>query len=348
MPSNVKIVGHDAVATAPLVIVIPIFNDWSAVSLLLATLDTVLAEASLSARVVIADDGSTTQPGEAFARDNYAALDVDVLTLRRNMGHQRAIAIALAFVCDRLKPAAVLVMDGDGEDAPQDVPRLIARLLETRGECIVFAERSRRSEGVLFRVFYNLYRLIHWLLTGIPVRVGNFSVIPGRQLERLVVVSELWNHFAAAVFKARLPRTSISTVRARRLSGQSSMNYVALIGHGLSALSVHAELIGVRLLIFTLAIGGLTATLLAGVVSVRLGTDLAIPGWATTAAGILVVLLFQAAGLAIFFVFIVLHGRSQPLFIPIRDYPHFVFAGQQMFETTQGRTSTRYPGAGAP
>jgi hypothetical protein len=315
--------------------------------LLLTQLDTVLAGASLSAHVLIADDGSTKQPDPSFAQGGYAALHrVDVLTLRRNMGHQRAIAIALAFVYDQMKPAAVLVMDGDGEDAPQDVPRLIAALNDHHNESIVFAERSRRSEGAAFRVFYNLYRFMHWLLTGIPVRVGNFSIIPGRQLERLVVVSELWNHFAAAVFKARLPRTSINTVRATRLSGQSRMNYVALIGHGLSALSVHAELIGVRLLIFATAMAGLMAVMLGAVVAVRFGTDLAIPGWATTAAGILVILLLQALALAMFFVFIVLHGRSQPLFIPIRDYSYFVSSHRQV--AAAGRPHTHIPEAAVP
>jgi uncharacterized membrane protein YbhN (UPF0104 family) len=126
------------------------------------------------------------------------------------------------------------------------------------------------------------------------------------------------------------------------------MNYVALIGHGLSALSVHAELIGVRLLIFASALAGLMTALLGGVIVVRLGTDLAIPGWATTAAGILVVLLLQAAALAIVFVFIVLHGRSHPLFIPIRDYPYFVSGVQQMFNAVERHRPSRSPEAAAP
>jgi hypothetical protein len=38
---------------------------------------------------------------------------------------------------------------------------------------------------------------------------------------------------------------TVPTERAPRLCGESRMNFVALVGHGLSALSVHAELIGV-------------------------------------------------------------------------------------------------------
>jgi polyisoprenyl-phosphate glycosyltransferase len=139
-----------------------------------------------------------------------------------------------------------------------------------------------------------------------------------------VVVSELWNHYAAAVFKARLPREFVPTVRATRLSGQSQMNFVSLVGHGLSALSVHAEIIGVRLLMLSLAVVGAAVLLLSAVVVIRLATPFAIPGWATTAAGILLILLLQATAFAGAFAFLVLHARSQPAFIPLRDYSYFV------------------------
>jgi hypothetical protein len=310
---------------SPLLILIPIYDDWEAISLLLPTLDLALSGAALGARVLLVDDGSTLPAPANLGHATYQAIEtVEVLELRRNIGHQRAIAVALAYAEDRVKPRAVLVMDGDGEDAPEDVPRLLAKLGESGGSKVIFAERTRRSETPVFRVFYHLYRLVHVLLTGIPVRVGNFSVVPARQLTRLVVVSELWNHYAAAVFKARLPRDVVPTIRARRLSGRSRMNFVSLVSHGLSALSVHAELIGVRLMVLTAVLISSVCALLGVVLIVRMATPLAIPGWATTATGILVVVLLQAMAFLVMFVFIVLHGRSQPLFIPLRDYPYFI------------------------
>ena len=102
-----------------------------------------------------------------------------------------------------------------GRTAPARVPRS-----EPREQGGVRGAHADDPKAVMFRVFYALYRWAHVLLTGIPVRVGNFSVIPSSQLRRLVVVSELWNHYAAAVFKARVPRTSVPTVRAPRLDGQ--------------------------------------------------------------------------------------------------------------------------------
>jgi hypothetical protein len=198
----------------------------------------------------------------------------------------------------------------------------------------VFAERTKRSEHLAFRVFYGLYRLAHRLLTGIPVRVGNFSAIPLSHLDALVVVPELWNHYAAAVFKARLPRHTVPTARATRIAGEPRMNMAALIGHGLSALSVHAELVGVRLLIACGVVALAVCALLASVLAVRLTTSLAIPGWATTATGLLVIVLFQIVSLAVFFAFLVLHGRSQPQFIPLRDFSYFLGGITPLFERT--------------
>ena len=73
-----------------------------------------------------------------------------MLRLRRNLGHQRAIAIGLTYIQAQMTTAyeAVVVMDGDGEDAPEDVPRLLARLEAEGGRSIVFAERTRRSESL--------------------------------------------------------------------------------------------------------------------------------------------------------------------------------------------------------
>jgi polyisoprenyl-phosphate glycosyltransferase len=308
-----------------LFVLIPIYNDWTAAGLLLPRLDHVLADAGLTADVLLVDDGSTAGVPPHWPGDDWRALGgIEVLSLRRNIGHQRAIAIALAFVDRHRSPDVVVVMDGDGEDAPEDIPRLLASLHQHEWSSVVFAERTRRSESAMFRVFYALYRWAHRLLTGIPVRVGNFSVIPFRLLRRLVVVSELWNHYAAAVFKARLPRASIPTQRAPRLAGKSRMNFVDLVMHGLSALSVHAELVGVRLLVVTAIVVSTMALALLAILAIRLFTPLTLPAWTSIAVGVSLIVLLQVLAFASLFAFLVLHARSQPTFIPVRDYEYFV------------------------
>jgi polyisoprenyl-phosphate glycosyltransferase len=331
-----------------LLILVPIYNDWAAAGLLLPRLDQVLADAGLSADVLLIDDGSTKGVPAHWLGSDWRALNcIEVLSLRRNVGHQRAIAIALAFVERHRSPDAVVVMDGDGEDAPEDVPRLLACLDEHHRTTVVFAERTRRSESAMFQMFYALYRWVHRWLTGIPVRVGNFSIVPFQLLRRLVVVSELWNHYAAAVFKARLPRASIPTQRAPRLAGKSRMNFVDLVMHGLSALSVHAELVGVRLVVVTAIVASAMVAALLATVGFSVFTPLTMPAWTSTAVAVLLIVLFQVLAFTSLFAFLVLHARSHPTFIPVRDYEFFVDQCQTLVAPSHGRNASSAPQANA-
>ncbi len=306
-----------------LLILIPVYNDWPAFGKLLALLDETLGQAGLKADVLAVDDGSTLAIDAEWGLFS-AVGKVSVLRLRRNLGHQRAIAIGLAYVEARVPCRAVVLMDADGEDSPADVPRLVARLDAEVGHPIVFAERAKRSESWWFRLCYQAYKVVHLALTGVAVRVGNFSVIPRERLTSLVAVSELWNHYAAAVFASRQPFTMVPTHRAHRLDGRSRMNFVRLVIHGLSALSVFSDVIGVRLVIAALlmvavGLGGMVVT-----VGVRVFTRMAIPGWATNAFGLLFVSLLQALTFLVIFCFMILAGRNGASFLPVRDYVYFI------------------------
>lgn len=309
-----------------IVILIPVFNDWVAVTKLLAMLDTEMgAHGFTNAGVLLIDDGSVQPvPEETFAFRPRALTEVKVLALRRNLGHQRAIAIGLTHIAEHVPCRAVVVMDGDGEDAPGDVPKLLARFEERNGACVVFAERARRTEKLSFRIFYKLYKGAHRLLTGEGVRVGNFSALPYKLLQRLVVVSDLWNHYAAAVFKARLPMDMVPLARGHRLAGESRMNFVSLVIHGLSAMSVYGDRIGVRLLTATGAAAAVMLAAFIALLGVKFLGGIAVSKWAAYAmAGILIVL-FQMLAIALVFVFIVLAGRDSSSFLPLRDYQYYI------------------------
>ncbi len=215
-------------------------------------------------------------------------------------------------------------MDGDGEDRPQDVPRLIDAFLGASPSRVVFAGRLRRSEGLLFRLGYWTFRQVHRFLVGIPVQFGNFSIIPASFLETLVVVSESWNHYAAAVLKARLPYAVVPTERGVRLAGQSHMRFPSLVAHGLNALSVFGEIICARALVFCVV---MLCLLLAGsgglIVFVKTGA-LSLSPWVLAGAAIVLVLVLQGIMGSFFLALILMFNRNNAGFLPIRDYRFFI------------------------
>lgn len=312
-----------------LTILLPVYNDWESLRVVLKELDVVLAGKTFVPKILVLDDASTTVGLNWFQTEPlHAITSIEVLRLRRNLGHQRAIAIGLAFIAKERSCDAVVIMDADGEDKPSDVLLLLERFIKDNGQSVVFAERARRSESALFRVCYQFYRSLHFLLTGIAVKVGNFSVLSFEHVATLSVVSELWNHYAASVFKSRLLTTLVPTERGKRIVGDSKHSFVPLVLHGLSAISVFAETVGVRLIVAIGVVMTITCGLLAAVVGVRVGTDLAIPGWATTAFGLLLVIILQMLTLVIGLTLTVLFNRNNLTFLPARDYRYFITAAE--------------------
>lgn len=310
--------------TQRIIICIPIFNDWNCARLLLKNIDAVISSHALTASVLFVDDGSTDDVPASFPFQLKGIDVVEILKLRRNVGHQRAIALGLTYIHEHRSCAAVVVMDGDGEDSPENIVDLLDRFAEHRCTRAIFAQRSRRSEGLAFRFFYRCYKSIHRLLTGRKVEVGNLSVLPSSMLERLVGVSDLWNHYAASVFKHRLPVDKVPIPRAARLQGESKMNFVSLVTHGLSAISVFGEQVYTRILVANGILFALTLVGLAVMVGIRIATDLAIPGWATFTMGFLATVLLNSLLFSLLFVVSMLQARNNVTFLPLRDYRYYV------------------------
>lgn len=312
-------------APARFLILVPVFNDWHALELLLPQIDRNLAARHARADVIVVDDASTITPAFAGNLRQLSAIgSVGLLRLRRNLGHQRAIAVGLAYVFEHCAAPLVVIMDADGEDRPEDIMRLVDRCRSEGLAPIVFAERTKRSESLLFRLFYRLYRLLHLVLTGHGVRVGNFSAVPWQALSSIVVVSDLWNHYAAAVVKARLPHLSIVTTRGTRLAGAPAMNFNSLVVHGLSALAVFGDVVGVRLLaaFCSLGVAMAVAGTIAAAASIVTGRPLS---WQAVAIGASMLLALAILGLVSLLATLgLLANRGAATFIALRDYHHFV------------------------
>ena len=111
------------------VIIIPQYNDWEALNLLITKINTDLNPSVLkNASILVVDDCSAKDRTEPFVP--FGGKLIQVLRLYRNLGHQKAIAIGLSYVAEHIPCDKVIVMDADGEDAPSDINKLVARSLE--------------------------------------------------------------------------------------------------------------------------------------------------------------------------------------------------------------------------
>jgi hypothetical protein len=183
-----------------------------------------------------------------------------------------------------------------------------------------------------FRFFYWLYRAGHRVLTGIPVKVGNFSILSAAHVQTLVVVSDTWNHYAASVFKSRLPHRSVPLARGQRLAGESKMNFVALVLHGLSAISVFAEIVGVRLTLAIMLAVSVVVVSIIGIPLMAWSAGFTIPRWAAASGGVLLIIVLQMLTVALGLTLLVLFNRNNLSFLPLRDFRYFIAGTQDVYE----------------
>jgi glycosyltransferase involved in cell wall biosynthesis len=282
-------------------VVVPVFNDWASLGPLIQGI-----AGAAPARLVIVDDGST-DAGPDLGRLGEAGLAGQVLRLHRNLGHQGAIAVGLCHVVARGDGGPIVVMDGDGEDRAEDLPRLLAAL-SGESEGIVVAERARRHAPLGFRLFYRIYGFIFRLLTGEHLGFGNFCALGLGAARRIVHMQELTIHLAATLLSSRLAIRRLSIDRGPRFDGRSKMSFVSLTGHGLRSIAVFGERVLTRIVIAAVWLAGLGAVTLLTVFLMKL-FGVASPGWATTVASLVLGLVVQIAVAGLLGLFVIM--RSQ-------------------------------------
>jgi glycosyltransferase involved in cell wall biosynthesis len=280
-------------AADALVVVTPVYEDSEAATLLFREL---AAEFSRKIYVVAVDDGSVRKPLDVSAISG-AGLSGVVIRLKRNVGHQCAIAVGINYVADHLPDNDVVVMDSDGEDDPRTIRHLMESLAAPDVDLVV-AQRKSRVVTWRFRAFYLGYKWFFELLTGRKISFGNFMALKPVAVKRLASMQELWIHVAGCVLVSKLRMAICPLDRGPRYAGQSKMNFVGLVLHGFKGLMVFAEDVLVRVGIACAMVAVLSV--LGGVAAVVLKLlGFATPGWFSVALGILLLVFMQTGALTL-------------------------------------------------
>ncbi|HEX5593372.1 MAG TPA: glycosyltransferase [Solirubrobacterales bacterium] len=284
----------------------PVYRDVSSFRILRERLREVVAASGLPGtediRFVVIDDTAGQDP----EMESLAGLDdVQVMRPPFNLGHQRALVYALRKTIPRIADDdAVVTLDADGEDRPEDLPRLLERLRAEEGERkVVLALRTKRRESIGFKVFYRLFRLLFRSLTGTTVRSGNFAAMPGSITKRVLLHPTFDLAYSSAILALDIPVEYVPCERGERYEGRSKMTYGKLAMHGLRMLMPFTDRIAIRALAAFVFFGILGGVLAAAVVCFKLFTSSTIPGWTSyVALGALIVSLVALGNFVSLFV----------------------------------------------
>jgi glycosyltransferase involved in cell wall biosynthesis len=139
-------------------IVIPVYNEEENVEPLIREINGVLAPLGKTCEIVAVDDGSKDGTFTALRRLHCTEPCLKVVRLKRNFGQTAALAAGLAYARGEI----IVLMDGDGQNDPADIPALLKKLQE--GNDLVTGWRFNRQDPFLNRRLPSMIanRLISW------------------------------------------------------------------------------------------------------------------------------------------------------------------------------------------
>ena len=225
-------------------ILIPVFNDWESLLSLLNNIHTLKINNIAHIKVLIVDDCSTEILNKKIELDSFK--DIEIIKNLKNIGHGKSIAYGINYISKKNDFDYLIVMDGDGEDRPEEVKELILKSIDLPSLTIT-ANRIKRSESAFFKLSYHLHKILTLVLTGYSIKFGNFMCIPKQDLNLIVSNKNLSVSFSGTIAKFIKNKTFIPSIRGIRYYGPTKMSFVKLIRHSLLIMSTFRKEAALRL-----------------------------------------------------------------------------------------------------
>ena len=229
-------------------ILIPIYNDWNSVKLLINNIDKAVTDIEGNFSVIIINDASTQKKPDNFLSFKNLK-SVKIINMINNRGHGRCNAAGLKYIYENEDFDYVLPMDGDGEDRPEEIPQFVKKI-KNYPEIPVVGERIKRSESNLFKFCYEVHKILTFIFTGKSIKFGHFSCIPKNIVKEMINEKATWNCYSASLVKITKERNSIPSIRGKRYFDLSKMSFYNLIIHSFSIISVFKYNVLIRSILF--------------------------------------------------------------------------------------------------
>tara|TARA_B100001248_G_scaffold24734_1_gene16194 strand:+ start:1485 stop:2357 length:873 start_codon:yes stop_codon:yes gene_type:complete len=229
-------------------ILIPIYNDWESVSKLINEVNYFIKDVNAEFSIIIVNDASSIHQNiNLNKKDSFKK--IKILNMKENKGHSRCIATGLKYISEKLDYDYIIPMDGDGEDRPEEILEFINQIDKFTNKAVV-GKRIKRSEDLIFKICYELHKLITVTFTGKSIKFGNYTCLPKSTVEKMINEKATWNSFSGSLTKIEKDLIEIPSIRGTRYFGPSKMSFFNLVKHSLSIISVFRRTVLIRSALF--------------------------------------------------------------------------------------------------
>ena len=218
------------------IILIPIYNDWESLAKLLNNIgENIKNIKGAQFDCIIVNDCSTIINPKIRIPSEINS--IKIIHMSKNKGHARCNAFGIKYLSESLDFDYLILMDGDGEDRPEEIKLLVDKILLEPNKSVV-AKRIKRSEGPLFQMLYRFHKYLTLLTTGKLINFGNYSCLTKSDLKTLSTKASLWNSYSGS-FKYNIKNyNEINSIRGMRYFGPTQMTLFKLVIHSFSIIAV--------------------------------------------------------------------------------------------------------------
>ena len=218
------------------IILIPIYNDWESLVKLLNNINENIKKIKeVQFDCIIVNDCSTIIHPKIKIPSQIKS--IKIIHMSKNKGHARCNAFGIKYLSDNLDFDYVILMDGDGEDRPEEIKLLVDKILSEPNKSVV-AKRIKRSEGPLFQMLYRIHKYLTLLTTGKLINFGNYSCLTKHDLRTLSTQASLWSSYSGS-FKNNVKNyNEVNSIRGMRYFGPTQMSLFKLVIHSFSIIAV--------------------------------------------------------------------------------------------------------------
>ena len=218
------------------IILIPIYNDWQSLEKLIFEINNNINGISNSIfKILIVNDASTISQPKLKKPQNIES--IKILNMKQNRGHARCNAFGIRYVLKNENFDNLVLMDGDGEDRPEEIKSLINSIFVNPNTSVV-AKRVKRSEGFFFQFLYYLHKILTQFFTGKKIHFGNYSCLTKNDAKLISEKGSLWSSYSGTLKNNIEKLNEIDSIRGKRFFGPSKMSLTNLIIHSFSIIAV--------------------------------------------------------------------------------------------------------------
>ena len=214
-------------------IIFPAYNEALNISPLLSRITQTMEIVDETYEILAINNGSFDDTGKILAEMIMKHKELAVVTLSRNFGYDGAITAGLEHCSGKY----VIIMDGDQQDPPEEIPRFIEKAKE--GYDIVYGIRSKRTEGFflgfMIKSFYKLWQKI--VSFEVPKDAGNFGVLSRRVVDTINETPERNKFIRGLRAWTGFLSCGLEYKRNDRTIGLSKFSFFPYLNHALNGIT---------------------------------------------------------------------------------------------------------------